>query len=131
MLHPGRVVLPEAVFHLQVPVRQAVLLLAHGDEARMEVFQKILLQRAAPAGEKLPQIGLEAGVVDGGGAVDHRVVMVKDQAAIFHNNSLLAPLPKGGSRRQAGGGFRRSSERLRGASRRSIPPASLRSATPL
>ena len=50
----------------------------------IEVFQEIMIQAAALVRKKPLQIGHKAGMMDGGGAVHHRVVMVKDQAFIFH-----------------------------------------------
>ena len=73
----GRLVPDRVVVH-------AVLAPAHLQKAGGEVGDKIMLQRACPPRVTLIQILLEAGVVDRRGAVYHGVVVVKNQAFIFH-----------------------------------------------
>ena len=78
------IVLPEARLLGEVLVRHAEALAAHGDEARLEVEQEIVLKAHAPARVVFLQILHKAGVVDGGGGIDDGVVVVKDQALVFH-----------------------------------------------
>ena len=81
---------PEVALLLQVLIAHAVFLPAHGDEARVKVLEEIVLQGAAPSRIMQGQILLKAGVMDGGGAVHHRVVMVEYQAFISHSVSRLS-----------------------------------------
>ena len=81
VLHPG---LPVAGLLDEVLVRHAVALPAHGHEARIEVDEEILVEAHALPGVEVVEKRLKAGVVYRGGGVDHRVVVVKDQAFVFH-----------------------------------------------
>ena len=81
VLYPG---LPVAGLFEKILIRHAVALPAHGHEARIEVDEKILVEAHALPGVKVVEEGLKAGVVYRGGGVDHRVVVVKNEAFVFH-----------------------------------------------
>ena len=85
VLHPG---LPVVGLLDKILVRHAVAPAAHGHEARVEVDKEILVEAHALPGVKVVEEGLKAGVVYRGGGVDHRVVVVKNEAFVFH---LIAP----------------------------------------
>lgn len=85
VLHPG---LPVACLFDEILVRHAVAPAAHGHEARVEVDKEILVEAHALPGVKVVEEGLKAGVMYRGGGVDHRVVVVKNEAFVFH---LIAP----------------------------------------
>ena len=85
VLYPG---LPVAGLLDKILIRHAVAPAAHGHEARVEVQEEVFVEAHALPGVKVVEEGLKAGVVYRGGGVDHRVVVVKNEAFVFH---LIAP----------------------------------------
>ena len=90
-LRPGTLGIPEPVDDsvCAAPGELALALVPCVSASRDGRRLEIVIQAAALV-RKIPlQIGHKAGMMDGGGAVHHRVVMVKDQAFVSHKSFEL------------------------------------------